>query len=135
NFMPHRGLQLMMRDMNHLYKDEPALHEVDFDEAGFQWIDCNDAEQSVLSFKRKDKQGNAVIVVLNLTPVPRENYRLGVPQAGLYKEIMNTDAEAYGGSNLGNSGSIEADNQAWMNQQHSIVITLPPLSCVMLKKI
>ncbi|HID37274.1 MAG TPA: 1,4-alpha-glucan branching protein GlgB [Ghiorsea sp.] len=133
NFMPHRGLQLMMRDLNHLYKDEPALHEIDFDAAGFDWIDCNDAEQSVLSFMRKDKQSNAVIVVLNLTPVPRENYRLGVPQAGFYKEIMNTDAEAYGGSNLGNGGGIEADNQAWMNQPHSIAMTLPPLSCVMFK--
>jgi 1,4-alpha-glucan branching enzyme len=133
NFMPHRGLQLMMRDMNHVYKDEPALHEVDFDSAGFQWIDCNDAAQSVLSFIRRDKNGGEVIVVMNLTPVPRENYRLGVPQAGHYQEIMNTDAETYGGSNLGNVDGVQSDAQPWMEQAHSIEITLPPLSCVIFK--
>jgi 1,4-alpha-glucan branching enzyme len=132
NFMPHRGLQLMQRDLNHLYKDEPALHEVDFDEAGFQWVDCNDAAQSVLSFIRRDKNGGEVVVVLNLTPVPRENYRLGVPQAGMYQEILNTDAEAYGGSNIRNA-DVAADEQPWMDQTHSISMTLPPLSCVIFK--
>jgi len=133
NFMPHRGLQLMMRDMNHLYKDESALHEVDFDSAGFQWIDCNDAAQSVLSFIRRDKNGGEVIVVMNLTPVPRENYRLGVPKAGHYKELMNTDSEVYGGSNIGNAGGVHSNEQPWMEQAHSIEITLPPLSCVIFK--
>ena len=133
NFMPHRGLQLMMRDMNHLYKDVPALHEVDFDSAGFQWIDCNDSSQSVLSFIRRDKSGGEVIVVMNLTPVPRENYRLGVPQAGNYQEIMNTDADTYGGSNLGNADGIQSDEQPWMEQAQSIEITLPPLACLLLK--
>ena len=133
NFMPHRGLQLMMRDLNHLYKNEPALHEVDFDSAGFQWIDCNDAAQSVLSFIRRDKNGGEVVVVMNLTPVPRENYRLGVPQAGYYQEIMNTDAETYGGSNLGNTDGIQSNAQPWMEQAHSIEVTLPPLACVIFK--
>jgi len=133
NFMPHRGLQLMMRDLNHLYKDEPALHEVDFDGAGFQWIDCNDAAQSVLSFIRRDKNGGEVIVVMNLTPVPRENYRLGVPQAGTYQEIFNTDLDTFGGSNLGNADGVQSDEQPWMEQAHSIEITLPPLSCVIFK--
>lgn len=133
NFMPHRGLQLMQRDMNHLYKAEPALYEVDFDSAGFQWLDCNDASQSILSFIRRDKNGGEVIVVLNLTPVPREGYRLGVPKAGSYQEIMNTDAEIYGGSNMLNSHAISSDDQSWMEQPCSIVLTLPPLSCVMLK--
>ncbi|MDQ7057518.1 MAG: 1,4-alpha-glucan branching protein GlgB [Ghiorsea sp.] len=133
NFMPHRGLQLMMRDMNHVYKDEPALYEVDFDSTGFQWIDCNDASQSVLSFIRRDKNGGEVIVVMNLTPVPRENYRLGVPQAGHYQEIMNTDAETYGGSNLGNTGGVHSDTLPWMEQAQSIEITLPPLACLLLK--
>jgi len=132
NFMPHRGLQLMQRDMNHTYKNEPALHEVDFEGGGFEWLDCNDASQSVLSFIRRDKNGGEVVVALNLTPVPRENYRLGVPKPGIYEEIMNTDAANYGGSNLSN-GSVTADNQSWMNQNHSVAITLPPLSCVMLK--
>ncbi len=133
NFMPHRGLQLMMRDINHLYKSEPALHEVDFDGAGFQWIDCNDTAQSVLSFIRRDKHGGEVVIAMNLTPVPREHYRLGVPQAGHYQELINTDAEVYGGSNMGNAGGVYSDEQAWMEQPHSISITLPPLSCVIFK--
>jgi len=133
NFMPHRGLQLMQRDLNHLYIDEPALHEVDFEGGGFQWLDCNDAAQSILSFIRRDKNGGAVVVVLNLTPVPRENYRVGVPVAGTYHEIINTDSEVYGGSNIGNAGGVVADNQPWMEQSHSIAMTLPPLSCVIFK--
>jgi len=133
NFMPHRGLQLMQRDLNHVYKDEPALHEVDFEGGGFQWLDCNDSSQSILSYVRRDKNGGEVVVVLNLTPVPRENYRLGVPKPGAYEEILNTDAEKYGGSNLGNAGGCVADNQSWMNQPHSIVMTLPPLSAVVFK--
>ncbi|PIX54061.1 MAG: 1,4-alpha-glucan branching enzyme [Zetaproteobacteria bacterium CG_4_9_14_3_um_filter_54_145] len=133
NFMPHRGLQLMMRDMNHLYTSVPALYEVDFDSAGFQWIDCNDSEQSVLSFIRRDKNGGPVIVVLNLTPVPRSSYRLGVPIGGHYDEIMNTDAKAYGGSNQGNAGGVTAEKQPWMDQEYSLSLTLPPLSCLMFR--
>ncbi len=133
NFMPHRGLQLMMRDMNHLYKDIPALHEVDFDSAGFQWLDCNDAERSVLSFIRRDKYGGPVIVALNMTPVSRDNYRLGVPLAGHYREIMNTDSEIYGGSNIGNAGGVDSEQQGWMDQPYSVNMTLPPLSCVILQ--
>ncbi|MFQ5582009.1 MAG: 1,4-alpha-glucan branching protein GlgB [Mariprofundaceae bacterium] len=133
NFMPHRGLQLMMRDMNHLYRDTPALHEVDFEGHGFQWIDCNDADQSSLSFIRRDKHGGPVVVAVNLTPVPRYNYRLGVPKPGFYREIMNTDSEAYGGSNIGNTGGVHAEDVTWMDQPHSICLALPPLSCVILK--
>jgi len=133
NFMPHRGLQLMMRDMNHLYRDVPALHEVDFDSAGFQWLDCNDAERSVLSFIRRDKHGGPVIVALNLTPVARDNYRLGVPLAGHYREIMNTDSEIYGGSNIGNAGGVDSEQLSCMDQSYSINMTLPPLSCVILQ--
>jgi 1,4-alpha-glucan branching enzyme len=133
NFMPHRGLQLMMRDMNHLYRDVPALHEVDFDSAGFQWLDCNDAEQSILSFIRRDKHGGLVVVVLNLTPVSRDNYRLGVPVAGHYREIMNTNSEIYGGSNIGNAGGVDSEQHGWMDQPHSVRLVLPPLSCVILR--
>jgi len=133
NFMPHRGLQLMMRDMNHLYKDVPALHEIDFGPEGFQWIDCNDAEQSILSFMRRDKNGGPVIVALNLTPVPRYNYRLGAPLAGHYHEVMNTDSELYGGSNIGNAGGVDAEEKPWMDQPYSVEITLPPLSGVILR--
>ena len=135
NFMPHRGLQLMQRDMNHLYKDEPALHEVDFEGAGFQWIDCNDSAQSILSFIRRDKNGGEIVAVLNLTPVPRENYRLGVPKAGSYQEIMNTDSATYGGSNIKNTEVIVADKKAWMDQPQSISVTLPPLACIIFKPV
>jgi len=134
NFMPHRGLQLMMRDMNHIYKNEPALYEVDFETHGFQWLDCNDANQSVLSFIRRDKHGGFVLVILNLTPVPREGYRLGVPKLGTYEEIMNTDASTYGGSNIVNTSKLVTDEQSWMNQPYSIAMRLPPLSCLIFKE-
>ncbi len=134
NFMPHRGLQLMMRDMNHLYRDTPALYEVDFESHGFEWIDCNDAVNSTMSYIRRDKHGGFVVVALNLTPVPRDHYRLGVPEAGYYRELMNTDAIAYGGGNVGNVGGVDSENVACMNKPHSILVTLPPLSCVILKK-
>ncbi|HXH72517.1 MAG TPA: 1,4-alpha-glucan branching protein GlgB [Mariprofundaceae bacterium] len=133
NFMPHRGLQLLVRDLNRLYRDVPALHEVDFDSSGFQWLDCNDAGASTLSFVRWDKNGGCVVVVLNLTPVPRYDYVLGVPKPGFYREIMNTDAEIYGGSNLGNGGGVHAGNDGWMWQPHSVRLTLPPLSCLVLR--
>lgn len=132
NFMPHQGLQLMMRDMNHVYRDVPALYEVDFDSHGFEWIDCDDAANSILSYIRRDKHGGFVVVALNLTPVTRENYRLGVPEAGFYKEIMNTDAEAYGGGNVGNQGGVQSEDMAWMNKPHSVQISFPPLACVIL---
>lgn len=134
NFMPHRGLQLMMRDMNHLYRDIPALYEVDFEAHGFEWIDCNDAAHSTISYIRRDKHGGFIVVVLNLTPVPRDNYRLGVPESGYYREVMNTDSELYGGGNIGNVGGVDSDDFAWMNKPYSVRLTLPPLSCVVLRK-
>lgn len=134
NFMPHRGLQLMMRDMNHLYRDIPAMYEVDFDPQGFEWIDCDDAANSIISYIRRDKHGGAIVVVLNLTPVVRENYRLGLPEAGIYREIMNTDAATYGGSDVCNIGDIKAEPVAWMNKHESAQITLPPLGCVVLRQ-
>jgi 1,4-alpha-glucan branching enzyme len=133
NFMPHRGLQLLTRDLNALYREIPALHEQDFDGRGFYWIDCNDATDSVLSYLRFDCNGGFVVVALNLTPVPRQGYRLGVPKGGEYLEIMNTDAEIYGGSNMGNAGKVVASEEPWMGQSHSIWVTLPPLACVVLR--
>ncbi len=132
-FMPHKGLQLLVRDMNRLYREVPALHEVDFEHHGFEWLDCNDAEHSTLSYIRKDKHGGQVIVVLNLTPVPREGYRLGMSQPGQYNEVLNTDAEIYGGSNMGNAGIVRSEDVPWMNKQHSVVLTLPALSCLVLR--
>jgi len=135
NFMPHRGLQLMMRDMNHVYRDIPALYEVDFDSAGFEWLDCDDAEQSLLSFVRRDKNGGEALVVLNLTPVPRRGYRLGVPKKGIYQECLNTDASVYGGSNMGNKGKVESESVPSMRQNQSILIDLPPLAALIFQAV
>src|ERR1019366_3541513 len=103
NYAPHQGLHALSADLNAVYRNEPALHQVDFDWHGFEWLDCNDADASVLSFLRRAKdRGNFLVVVANCTPVLREDYRVGVPEMGYYREIMNTDAEKYGGSNTGN---------------------------------
>ncbi len=136
----HRQLQHYVRDLNHLYKNEPALHQVDFSWEGFQWIDLRDVDQSAVSFLRRGAAAGAaadtaefVVVVANFTPVPREGYRVGVPRAGFYKELLNSDAEAYGGSNMGNRGGLPADAIAWQDQPYSLLLTLPPLALVILK--
>ena len=132
----HAGVKAALRDLNHLYRDIPALHELDFDSAGFQWVDCHDADQSVLVFLRRDKHGRAVIVALNFTPIPREGYRIGCPgvatEPGFWREIFNSDSAFYGGGNLGNGAGLMSEDQAWMGFEQSLVITLPPLAGVIL---
>lgn len=128
----HRGVQQLCRDLNHLYRQKPALYELDFESNGFSWIDCHDADQSIISFIRRGTHSFAIIA-LNFTPVPRENYRIGVPTPGVYKEIFNSDAACYGGSNLGNGAGVESEQVAWMNQQHSVMLTLPPLAGIILE--
>jgi 1,4-alpha-glucan branching enzyme len=131
---PHAGVQHFVRDLNHLYRREPSLHQVDYDPAGFQWIDCNDNENSVFSFFRRARDGNDIIVVvLNFTPVPRYGYRVGVPFAGVYREILNSDAEIYGGSNTGNAGTVTAEPVQAHGHAQSLRLVLPPLGCVMFK--
>ena len=129
----HQGIQRLVKNLNQLYKDLPALHQYDFEWHGFEWIDCNDADNSVLSFiRRSDEQ--FVIVVVNLTPQPHHGYRIGVPEAGVYREIFNSDSEFYGGSNMGNGGgALVADELSWMNQPYSLGLTLPPLAAVILQ--
>jgi 1,4-alpha-glucan branching enzyme len=129
----HSGLQALVGDLNRLYRDIPALHRLDFESAGFDWIDCHDADQSTLSFLRRDDAGGHVVVALNFTPVPREGFRLGVPQGGHYAEVMNSDSAFYGGSNIGNLGGVTAVAQPWMGRSHAIEITLPPLAGVILR--
>ena len=132
---PHRGVQTLVADLNALYRSEPALHEVDFDWYGFEWLDADDAEASVLSFLRRAKRREDFIVaVANCTPVPRENYRIGVPEPGSYREILNTDSERYGGSNTGNLGEVRAEAQPWGNHPYSLNLTLPPLGVVYFKR-
>jgi 1,4-alpha-glucan branching enzyme len=129
----HAGVQRLVGDLNRLYAARPALHELDFEAGGFSWIDCHDAEQSVVSWLRLDRAGNHVVVLLNLTPVPRHGYRIGVPQAGPYREILNSDSRLYGGSDLGNGAGLTAEATAWMGRPASLVLTLPPLAAVILE--
>jgi 1,4-alpha-glucan branching enzyme len=125
----HRGLQQFVADLNRVYAGAPGLWQADYDYAGFSWIDCNDRENSVLSFLRQTSDGvNQLVVILNLTPVPRPNYRIGLPRGGKWKEVLNSDAAVYGGSNQGNFGGITAQNHSCHGHQHSAEFNLPPLS-------
>lgn len=128
----HQGIQQLSKDLNYLYRHQNALHSLDFDAQGFAWIDCHDADQSIISYIRRGTEDSFAIIVLNFTPVPRQSYRIGVPADGSYREIFNSDAACYGGSNLGNSTNIQTEYVPWMNQQRSIVLTLPPLAGIIL---
>jgi 1,4-alpha-glucan branching enzyme len=120
--------------LNAIYRNEPSLHEVDFDWHGFEWIDCNDADSSVLSFLRRAKDhGDFIVVVANFTPVQRDTYRVGVPEPGFYREIMNTDAEKYGGTNVGNLGGVHAEAIPWNNLPYSIHVRMPALGVIYFK--
>jgi 1,4-alpha-glucan branching enzyme len=133
-YQRHSGLQRWVSDLNNLYREQPALYELDFDQAGFEWIDCNDVEGSTISFLRKGRTVDDVIaVVSNFTPVPRRNYRIGVPQAGFWRELLNSDAKEYGGSGQGNLGGVEAAPIPLQGRPYSLTITLPPLAVVFLK--
>ena len=127
------GMQAFARDANRLYQQEPALHQREFDPAGFEWIDCNDIDHSVLSLLRKGRGGEQVVVVLNFTPVPRHNYRVGVPVGGFWRELLNSDAREYAGSGQGNMGGVEAVPVPCHGRPHSLNLTLPPLGVVFLK--
>jgi 1,4-alpha-glucan branching enzyme len=128
----HAGVKSLVRELNLLYVNEPALHQLDFSSEGFQWIDCHDADQSVISWVRRSRDGRHAVVVLNFTPVPRHGYRLGVPQAGDYLERINTDSAHYGGGDLGNGGRVNAGTQSWMGFPASLSLTLPPLAALVL---
>jgi 1,4-alpha-glucan branching enzyme len=129
DFPSHRGVQTALRDLNRLYREKSALHRFDFDWRGFEWIDCHDAAQSVLTYLRKDEH-SVVVVALNFTPVPRHGYRIGVPARGRYREIFNSDSVHYWGSNLGNAGEVVAEDIPWMGRPYSIGVILPPLAGV-----
>jgi 1,4-alpha-glucan branching enzyme len=130
----HAGIRQFVKDLNRTYTSERALYEVDFDAAGFQWIDCNDSENSVVSFLRRAKDGAVfVVAIVNFTPVPRAGYRIGVPAAGPYLEIVNSDSEAYGGSNVGNGGVVFTEPIASHGHEQSLRLSLPPLGFLLLK--
>ena len=132
----HGALQRWIRDLNRLYRTDPALFELDFDAKGFEWIDFHDADNSVISYLRKDKSGRQMLaVVCNFTPVPRHNYRVGVPAGGFWKEILNSDATEYGGSGQGNMGGVEASPVSFYGKfDYSLSVTLPPLGIVIFKQ-
>jgi 1,4-alpha-glucan branching enzyme len=129
----HAGLQRLSGDLNRLYRDCPALHQQDFDAQGFEWIDCHDSEHSVLAWLRWARDGSFVVVAVNFTPVPQNAYRLGVPRAGQYVEMLNSDSAHYGGSNLGNVGGVQAWEGEWMNRPANLELTLPPLAAIVLR--
>jgi 1,4-alpha-glucan branching enzyme len=129
----HRGMQTLVGDLNRLYRHNTELHRFDFSPDGFEWIESDGSDQSVLSFLRKDGD-KTFVVVLNFTPVPRHEYRVGLPATGNYLELFNSDSSYYGGSNLGNSGRISADDTPCSGRPHSLSLTLPPLGGVILKK-
>lgn len=129
---PHAGVRRLVRDLNRLYADTPALYEQDFEPAGIEWID---GDESILSWLRRARNGDPVLVVMNFVPVPRERYRIGVPRDGAYAEVLNTDAEHYGGSGLGNLGVTQARAESCHGQPFSLELTLPPLSTLVLKPV
>ncbi|HZU34292.1 MAG TPA: 1,4-alpha-glucan branching protein GlgB, partial [Gemmataceae bacterium] len=134
NYAPHAGLQRWVEDLSHLYRREPALHELDCQPAGFEWVDCCDAEASVLSYLRRGQSTDDVfLVVLNFTPVVRHGYRFGVPRIGFWREVLNSDAWMYWGSDQGNAGGVEAQPVPSHGRWCSVELTLPPLGMVVLK--
>jgi 1,4-alpha-glucan branching enzyme len=131
----HAALRRYVRDLNWHYHAEPALHESDFDPGGFRWIDCNDNENSVVSIIRYARDRNDfVVMIFNFTPVPRPEYRIGVPEAGHYAELLNSDAGIYGGGNVGNGGGVAAEPVAAHGFEQSLRLTIPPLGCLLLKR-
>jgi 1,4-alpha-glucan branching enzyme len=129
----HDGVRRLVQHLNYTYKNEPALWQLDDTYDGFDWIDFHDAENSVVSFLRKSRDGEIVAFLVNATPVVRYNYRLGVPETGFYRELINTDGETYGGSNVGNLGGVRSEAREWMGREHSIMIQLPPLATLAFK--
>jgi 1,4-alpha-glucan branching enzyme len=129
----HDGVRRLVQHLNYTYKNEPAFWQLDDTYDGFDWIDFHDADNSVISFLRKSPDGEIVAFIVNATPVVRYNYRLGVPETGFYRELINTDGETYGGSNVGNFGGVQSEAREWMGREHSIVIHLPPLATVAFK--
>jgi 1,4-alpha-glucan branching enzyme len=129
----HQGVQRLVRDLNDLYRGESALHRRDFEWEGFEWIDCHDAQNSILVYLRRCED-DFVVAALNFTPVPREGYRIGVPEPGTYRELLNSDATDYSGSGMGNGArSLTTEEHPWMGRPHSVELTLPPLAGVVLK--
>jgi 1,4-alpha-glucan branching enzyme len=129
----HAGVQRLVRDLNVVYRSQPALYEVDFEPAGFHWLDANDVARNILAFLRIAADGKRTVAcVCNLSPIPREHYRLGLPHGGRWREALNTDSHHYGGTDVGNWGGVEAEPCPWQGQPWSAELTLPPLGVLWL---
>jgi 1,4-alpha-glucan branching enzyme len=130
----HSGLLRWVRDLNTFYRGQPSLHQLDSESAGFEWVDCNDFERSVVAFIRHGRDGSDLtLFAFNFTPVPQPNYRLGVPQGGQWREVLNSDAPLYGGSGQGNIGGVEAVPLPLHGRPYSLTLTLPPLGLVVFR--
>jgi 1,4-alpha-glucan branching enzyme len=129
----HAAIRRWVSDLNALYRIEPALYEVDFETAGFAWVDCRDRDASVLAYLRRSRAGTPLLVVCNFTPIVRSNYTVGVPQAGSWREVLNSDAQPYGGSGAGNFGAVVAAPVPAHGYTHALSLTLPPLGALLLK--
>ncbi|HEV2785732.1 MAG TPA: alpha amylase C-terminal domain-containing protein, partial [Solirubrobacteraceae bacterium] len=130
----HSGVQSLVRDLNRVYKQTPALYEVDFEGRGFYWIEPNDADANVLAFARAGEESSedVLVCIANLSPIPRPGYRLGLPRSGRWVEALNTDSAFYGGTDTGNLGGVEAESLPWHGQPCSADVSLPPLGVVWL---
>ena len=133
-YEPHSKIQGFISDLNKVYKENPALWEIDFNYEGFEWIDFRDSENGIISFVRKGKEEEELMVcIFNFTPIPRQDYRIGVPKSGYYKEVLNSDSDKYWGSNVGNYGGMWAENIPWQGKWHSMAVTIPPLGALFFK--
>jgi 1,4-alpha-glucan branching enzyme len=129
----HRGVLTLLGDLGRLYQSEPALYELDCEPEGYEWLEGGDWQHSMLAFLRRDRAGNAIVCVFNFTPVQRSEYRVGVPHAGSWMEIFNSDADRYWGSGLHGTGTVEADAIPWHGRECSIAVDVPPLAAVYFK--
>jgi 1,4-alpha-glucan branching enzyme len=134
DYPEHSGIQRLVGDLNKIYREDAALHELDHEPGGFEWIEHSDAANSVFTFVRRSRDGRETLVLVNATPVPRDAHRVGVPGAGHYQEILNTDAECYGGSNIGNAGGIDSEPIPWQGKENSLQVKLPPLATMLLRR-
>jgi len=134
NLPRHDGLKRLVQHLNHVYRSEPALWDMDDSHESFEWIDFHDADNCVVAFLRRSREGEILVFVVNATPIVRYNYRIGLPDDGFYREIINTDGETYGGSNVGNLGGLAAEAVEWQGRTHSVVVNLPPLAVVGFKR-
>jgi 1,4-alpha-glucan branching enzyme len=131
----HAGIRRWIEDLNRFYRSEPAMHDLEHDPQGFEWVDANDATASSVTLLRRSRSGDVVLVACNFTPIPRSSYRIGVPEAGFWREMLNSDADIYGGSGQGNLGGVDALPIPLHGRPRSITVTLPPLGVVFFKHV